>query len=62
MATIKLTPMQEYLYKVYQALNSGVSEAELMQLLMARPCTLKSAISAAFYKSVGISANKLIPV
>lgn len=52
--------MQEYLFNAYVALNNGVSEAELMAVLMSRRGTLKSAISAAFYKSVGITINKLL--
>ena len=56
---IRLTPAQAYLYNAYKALESG-DEAAALGALLKRPETLKSAISAAFYKSVGVNLSSCL--
>lgn len=50
--------MQDYLKRVYIALEPG--DSNLFAVLMERPTTLKSAISAAFYKSNGFDIKRYI--
>lgn len=55
----ELTPTQDYLKRVYIALESQ-DNATLFAVLLERPTTLKSAISAAFYKSNGFDVKRYI--
>lgn len=53
----QLTPAQKYLLDAFRALanvaNGDKLTEEQTAFITARPTTLKSAINAAFYKSVG---------
>ena len=55
----QLTPAQDYLKRVFVALEDGQTN-NIAALLLERPATLKSAIAAAFYKSNGFDVKRYI--
>lgn len=60
----ELTPAQSYLLDAFRALanvaNGGTLTDEQIAAITARPTTLKSAINAAFYKSVGFGIDRYL--
>ncbi len=60
MAHKELTPAQKYLLEAFKALSGDIDSSTLAAIILGRKTTLKSAISAAFYKSVGFSIDRYI--